>query len=499
MNKTTIGWFVIALAVGLGLGYGLFSEPASNTPSASSEERTPLFYRNPMNPTVTSPVPAKDSMGMDYIAVYADAEDANQERTVLFYRNPMNPTVTSPVPAKDSMGMDYVPVYADNEAGADVTGTVKIDPVVVQNIGVRTAVAEKRSLSRNIKTVGRVDFNETRMARLHPKVDGWIEEIRVDETGQRVTADDILLSFYSPKLVSAQQEYLLALNNEAALSESPFEQIRDGAKDLSRSARERLQLWDVPSHQIRELEQSRTVKKNIHIHAPWSGTVLSIGARAGQFVTPSTELYMMVDLSEVWVFADVYEYEIPWVKVGDQVEMTLASVPGRVFKGSLDHIYPYAEAKTRTTKVRLVFDNEDRALRPDMFADVSIFSDRQDEAVVIPAEAVVRSGDHTQAFVVIGDGKFEPRDIRIGIESKGFVTVLDGIHAGEAVVTSAQFLVDSESKLKEATAKMMDSLSQGAASVPESGQQPQTNAMSHDHHTMETGDKSIETGEPRHD
>lgn len=492
MNKTTILIAIITLAIGLGLGYVIFDTPREDVSVSSAGDREPLFYRNPMDPTVTSPTPAKDSMGMDYIPVYADDEEP-AEREILYYRNPMNPAVTSPVPAKDNMGMDYVPVYADGNSQGEVAGTVEIDPVVVQNIGVRTARAERRPLSRTIKTVGRVDFNEEHMARLHPKVDGWIEEIRIDKTGQNVEPDDILLSFYSPKLVSAQQEYLLALDNEAALKQSPFEQIREGASGLTESARERLELLDVPEHQIHELEESREIKKYIHIHAPWAGTVLRIGARAGQFVTPTTELYMMVDLGQVWVYADVYEYELPWVKEGDEVAMTLASVPGKTFRGTLDYIYPYAEAKTRTTKVRMVFDNSDQLLRPDMFADVTIFSDRQEDAIVIPSEAVVRSGNRKQAFVVRAPGKFEPRDIQTGIESRGFVTVLEGVSEGEEVVTSAQFLVDSESKLREATAKMMEALGNAEAPSPSS-------EMIHEGHSMEDmqGEHSMEDMQGEH-
>lgn len=456
MNKSTLLVAMLMLGIGLGAGYWL-SGTGNPTPGVTEQEKKPLFYRNPMNPAITSPVPAKDSMGMDYVPVYADEDKKPSKRKILFYRNPMNPTVTSPVPAKDSMGMDYVPVYADSET-SEVAGTVKIDPVVVQNIGVRTAIAKQESISRTIRAVGRVDFDEESMSRLHPKVEGWIEEIRVDKTGQNVTKDDILLSIYSPKLVSTQQEYLLALNNLSALSKSQFDEIRQGAEDLVKSSRERLELLDVPEHQIQELEQSRKVKKSLHIHSPVAGTVIRIGSRQGQFVTPKTELYMMVDLSQVWVYADVYEYELPWVKVGDEVEMTLASVPGKTFIGSLDYIYPYAESKTRTTKVRLVFDNSELLLRPDMFAEVSIQSDAQNNAVVIPAESVIRSGGRTQVFVVRAPGKFEPRLVELGIESNGQVAVLNGVDAGEEVVTSAQFLVDSESKLREATAKMMEVL-----------------------------------------
>ena len=214
-------------------------------------------------------------------------------------------------------------------------------------------------------------------------------------------------------------------------------------------------LLDVPAHQIRELEQTHEVKEGLHIHAPAGGTVLQIGARRGQFVTPGTELYVIADLSKVWVYADVYDYELPWVKEGDRVEMTLASVPGRTFEGELAYIYPYAEAKTRTTKVRMVFDNAHALLRPEMFADISIRASEKPAQVVIPAEAVVRSGDYNQVFVMTPSGAFEPRKVVLGVESSGEVSVEAGVAAGERVVVSAQFLVDSESKLREATAKMV--------------------------------------------
>jgi Cu(I)/Ag(I) efflux system membrane fusion protein len=493
MNKSILLTAVIMLSIGLGAGYWLSS--SGDAPTVAVEtKKEPLFYRNPKDPGITSPIPAKDSMGMDYVPVYADDDNKASSREILFYRNPMNPSVTSPVPAKDSMGMDYVPVYANGGSGEDIVGTVKIDPVVVQNIGVRTAVAKKMALSRTIRAVGRVDFNEERMARLHPKVEGWIEEIRVDKTGETVKYDDILLSIYSPKLVSSQQEYLLALNNLSVLEKSPIDEIRRGARDLVKSSRERLQLLDMAEHQIRELEQSREIKKSLHIHTPVAGTVIRIGSRQGQYVTPTTELYRIVDLSQVWVYADVYEYELPWVKIGDKVEMTLASVPGKTFKGSLAYIYPYAESKTRTTKVRLVFDNRDLLLRPETFSDVLIRSDTQQDAVVIPAEAVIRSGDRTQVYVVRGAGKFEPRPVTLGVESNGQVSVLEGINAGDEVVTSAQFLVDSESKLREATAKMMDVLK--GAEGDQSGKN-NNEVMDHSDMTMDTDD-SDDSGMSNH-
>lgn len=459
MNKSLLPVTVILLVVGFGGGYWFAEQSAESPAMAPAAANEPLFYRNPMNPEITSPVPAQDSMGMEYIPVYAETPIKTEVPSKpLFYRNPMNPEITSPVPAQDSMGMEYIPVYAETGDAASVSGTVTIDPVVVQNMGVRTAKASWQSLSRTIRAVGRVDYDEGRMTRLHPKIEGWIEEIRIDKTGQPVGADEILLSVYSPKLVSTQQEYLLALNNLNALKDSSFDDIKRGAQELVQSSRQRLTLLDVPEHQIRELEQSHEIKKTLHLHSSAAGTVIRIGARQGQYVTPKTELYMIVDLAQVWVYADIYEYELPWVKVGDPVEMTLAGVPGKTFVGELAYIYPYAEAKTRTTKVRLVFDNSDRLLRPDMFADLVIHSAPIEAAVVIPAEAIVRSGRSNRAFVVRGPGKFEPREVTLGLESNGQVAVLAGIAAGEEVVTSAQFLIDSESSLREATAKMLEAM-----------------------------------------
>jgi Cu(I)/Ag(I) efflux system membrane fusion protein len=395
-----------------------------------------------------------------------------QERKVLFYRNMVNPSVTSKVPAKDSMGMDYVPVYADvDTAGNNAPeGQVIIDPVTVQNIGVRTEIAEEKTLSHVIRAMGRVDFNEERMVHLHPKTEGWIQKLMVDKTGQWVKKGSDLLAIYSPQLVSSQQEYLLALNNLKALESSPFEDIRQGAIDLVRTSRERLELLDVPKHQIRELEETRSIKKGLHIHTPADGTVMKIGVREGQFVTPATELYMIADLSKVWVYADIYEYELPWVQIGDTAKIQLSGIPGKQFEGRLDYIYPYAESKTRTIKARLVFDNPEQLLKPNMFAEVSIYAGRKIDAIVIPDEAIVRSGTRTQVFIVREKGKFEPRIVRLGIASEGQVQVLEGLSAGEEIVTSSQFLIDSESKLREATAKMLEPAKRTQANSPGSKQ-----------------------------
>ncbi len=401
-------------------------------------------------------------------------ETSNAKRKVLFYRHPMNSEVTSPVPAKGSMGMDYIPVYEAVENQKTPTGTVTIDGVTVQNISVRTAKAFQTTLSHTVRAVGRVAYDEERMVHLHPKTEGWIEKLYVDKTGQRVKKNTVLLSIYSPQLVASQQEYILALNNLKALEKSPIADIRRGAEELVNSSLERLKLLDVPNHQLRDLERKHTIKKGLHIHAPADGIVMKIGAREGQFVTPATEIYMIADLSKVWVLVDIYEHELPWVQQGDSVEMQLAGIPGKTFTGHLAYIYPYAEAKTRTIKVRLVFDNPNLLLKPEMFAEVTIHANKQVNAVVIPSEAVIRSGSRNQIFVVRAPGKFEPRLVTLGLASDGKVAVIKGLQQGEVVVTSAQFLIDSESKLREATAKMLEAMNDN-----DSGQPVETEQLNH--------------------
>lgn len=416
INTIAIG---VALVVGLGGGYLLFggdeSPPMKKGESQAVAERKPLFYRNAMNPAVTSPIPAKDNMGMDYIAVYADDE-------------------------------------ADKNAPA---GTVKIDATTVQNIGVRTEQAIKGPLSRTVRAVGRVDFDETRLARIYPKIDGWVERLTVDKTGARVKKGDVLLSIYSPQLVASQEEYLLARKNRKTLANSPLEDIRRGAETLVKSARLRLELLDMPIHQIKELEKSGEIKRATHIHSPFNGVVIKMGVQAGQYVTPKSQLYQVADLTRVWVIAEVFEFELPWIKEGDPAQITLEGIPGREFHGHISYIYPYLDRKTRTAKVRLEFENSDGALLPEMFANVMLKSGRSEPAVLVPAEAVVRSGTRKQVFVVREPGKFEPREVVLGVTSEGMSQILEGVDAGEEVVVSAQFLIDSESSLREATAKMV--------------------------------------------
>ena len=469
MNKSHIGLAVaVSVGVAAAIWVGLYrlQNPWIITgledvvAADSTQQRIPLFWRNPMNPAITSPVFAKDEMGMDYLPVYADPPAAEKkEREVLFWRNPMNPAITSPVFAKDEMGMDYLPVYADDGgSGDEPPGTVTIDPVTVQNIGVRTVKVREMEFSRMVSALGRVTVDESRITRLHPKSEGWIEKLFINKTGAQVKKDDILFSIYSPKLVSSQHEYLLALRNLKALGNSEYPDIREGARQMAEISRERLQLLDVPEHQIKELRQSGKPFKAVHVHSPFDGVVMKLNVREGEYVTPRSELYGLADLSRVWVQVDVYEYELHLVSTGDKAQLTLKSLPGKIFEGTVSYIYPYADAKTRTIKVRLELDNPQLALKPDMFAEVTLNTGAQKKALVVPDAAIVRSGEREQVFVVREAGKFEPRTVTLGQSSAGFVQVLDGVKVGEEVVSSALFLIDSESKLREATAKMLEAV-----------------------------------------
>lgn len=436
MNRVTVISIVITLVIGVGLGFYLGKSQSQ----------------------------------------YAADENTSSEVKPLYYRHPMNPSISSPVPAKDEMGMDYIAVYAEDSAPA-VVGTVAIDPVTMQSIGVRTAIAEQKTMTKNIRAIGRVVYDEERMTRLHPKTEGWIENLRINKTGELVKRDQILLDIFSPKIITTLEEYLLAIKSAEMAKQSGSAEAYARSVQIVASARKRLDLLDVPAHQVEEFELSREVPRTVHIHSPFEGVVIKVGAREGQYISPRTELYMIADLSVVWVHADVYEYELPWIKEGDEAEIEVSAVPGRIFTGTISYIYPYMEPNTRTVKVRIVLDNTEGLLKPEMFANISIMSQKQVDAVVVPAEAIVRSGDRNQIFVVVGHGKFEPREVILGMSSSGEIQILKGLAPGEEVVTSAQFLIDSESKLREATAKMMDAINAGNSSANMEGMEMESMEM----------------------
>ena len=305
-----------------------------------------------------------------------------------------------------------------------------------------------------MRAVGRVDYDETRIMDVNSKIAGWVEQLYVDYTGQWVEKGQPLLALYSPELVAAQEEYLTALDYAERMRDGVTRDVAQSADDLLAAARQRLLYWDISAGQIAELTKTRQVGRTMPILAPRSGIVTHKDVLEGAHIGSGQHLYRIADLSMVWIYADVYEYEMPWISKGQRAEVSLSYLPGEQFEGKVDYIFPFMNKKTRTVQVRMVFDNADGALKPDMYADVVIRPEVAGKGVVIPAQAVIHSGTRRVVVIAQGDGRFEPREIRIGVETEDGYEVLHGLNPGEEIVTSAQFLIDSESNLKAALAGM---------------------------------------------
>lgn len=346
---------------------------------------------------------------------------------------------------------------ADTSMEAASGAAIVIDPVTIQNIGVQTATVQERPLTRSIRTVGHLDYNEEMFSRINVKYAGWIEKLYVNETGQQVAEGDPMLDIYSPELVAAQEEYLLAFQNVKNLENSTFENITRGAASLLDASKRRLLYWDVTEAQIRELEERGTIARTMTIHAPSKGIVVERMAELGMRVTSGMDMYRMADLSTIWAFAHVYDADAPWLSPGLTAEMELPYNPGKVYRGTIDYIYPYLDRASRDIKIRLVFPNRDLELKPQMYANIRLSTRSVRPVPVIPGSAVIRSGERNVVFVALEGGRFEPREVTLGMEGEGgYVQATDGVRAGERVVTSAQFLIDSESRLQEAIQKMLD-------------------------------------------
>jgi membrane fusion protein, copper/silver efflux system len=378
-----------------------------------------------------------------------------RERKILYWRAPMDPNYTSDKPGKSPMGMDLVPVYAD-EAQAATGPMIRIDPVTIQNMGIRTATLRRGPLVKTIRTVGRVDYDEQLLAFINTKFTGWIEKLYVSETGQQVNKGQPLFDVYSPDLYSAQEEYLAALRGLDTLANAS-EAIKEQARRLLDAARIKLRYLDVTDQQIDELERTKEIRKSLVIHSPAEGIVTEKTALEGMYVNPGMKLYTIADLSRVWVYVDVYEYELPWVRIAQEATVTLPYIPGKEFTGKVVYIYPYLNEKTRVVHVRLEFGNPTLELKPGMYANVRLARELQGNALLIPRDGYIDSGTRNVAFVYLGDGKFLPRVIQVGVHAEDeMVEVLDGLAEGERVVTSGEFLLDSESRLREAMAKMRE-------------------------------------------
>jgi len=372
------------------------------------------------------------------LAPQATLAAADADREILYWVAPMDANYRRDKPGKSPMGMDLVPVYADEAGNND--SQVSIAPGMVQNLGVRTSVAERSRLWRGIDTVGYVDFDESRVSHIHLRTEGWIEDLVVQSEGERVRKGERLFNLYSPELVNAQEEFVQALNS--------------GNKGLIRASRTRLGALGIPGSQIKHLEKDRKPSQTIPIYAPQDGVVASLSVRDGMYIKPATRVMSLADLSSVWLLAEVFERQADWVRVDQPAEVNLAYLPGRTWEGTVEYIYPSLDPKTRTLKTRLRFDNPDETLKPNMYANVKIFGGPKDDAIVVPVEALIRTGREQRVVVSLGDGKFESRTVTAGIESGDWVEILEGIAPGDRVVTSGQFLIDSEASLKASMTRM---------------------------------------------
>jgi len=365
----------------------------------------------------------------------------------------------SPAPAKSTddfdqlKGLTLESIQKEGKVQEIAPGTVQISPERQQLIGVRFGTVEPRTLQKVIRTVGRIDYDEKRIGIVSPKISGWIEELYVDFTGQFVRKGDPLLTIYSPDLVSTQEEYLLALKARQDWSKSPFSEVAESGMLLAESARRRLKLWDISDAQIKALEETREPKKTLTLYSPFTGYVLEKMVNKGRFVDAGMSLYKIADLSVVWLIADIYESELPVIRLGQPATIQMAYYPGEVFTGKAIYIYPYLDAQTRTAKVRYEFANPHGKLKPEMFANVEI-TVRLGDKLAVPEGAVIDTGVRKVVIVDRGSGYFEPREVRLGVKAGDVFEVLCGLKSGERVVTSANFLIDSESKLKEAVGGM---------------------------------------------
>lgn len=367
----------------------------------------------------------------------------------LFFMQREKEGQTVPAPA----GVDLSAQQTNQGESGRPAAAFRISPEKQQLIGVQYGTVEYQDTSKSLRAVGKVAYDETKIVRINPKIEGWVEQVFVDFTGKQVRKGQPMLTVYSPDLVQTQAEYLLALKGREELSTSEFADAAKFSASLVESARRRLELWDISAAQIAEIEKRGTPAKAMTLYAPADGFVLTRNAFPRQRVTPDTELYSLADLSKVWVMADIYEFEAADIREGLAADVTLSTYPGRTFRGRVTYINPQLDSSTRTLKVRVELPNPGFQLKPDMFADVT-FRITGSRSLVVPAEAVMDSGSEQTVFVSLGDGYFEPRKVTLGGKVDNKYVVVSGLKAGEQVVTSGNFLIDSESRLNSATESM---------------------------------------------
>jgi Cu(I)/Ag(I) efflux system membrane fusion protein len=421
------------------------------------------------------------------------------ERQVLYYRNPMGLPDTSPVPKKDPMGMEYIPVYAGEEsAGSAAQGGIALSPERIQNLGVRTEAATLMPWLRSVQAVGRFEPAEPALSTVTTKFEGWIERLYVNAVGQQVRAGEPLMAIYSPELVSTQQEYLVALEAQRRLEGARPEALA-GADALLHAARERLRNWDIGANAISGLEETGQIQRTMILHAPTRGVVLQRMATLGMRVMPGERLFEIADLSRLWLMVDVFEQDLGAVVLGAEASFEVTAEPGHQRTGKVDFIYPTLDESTRTTRVRLVVDNPDGALRPGMYATATLSDADPNPVLGVPDLAVLDTGKRQVVLVALGGGRFESREVRTGRRAEERIEILDGLDPGEHVVTRANFLIDAESNLRSATAGLSPHAGHGdaPASAPTPTPDPKAPALqdeTHDEHGGYGGHKPPDKG-----
>jgi len=400
---------------------------------------------SPQPSTPTAPVPAADSSG----------------RKILYYQDPMHPWYKSDKPGiAPDCGMPLVPIYASERGASNAPsppmqappaerGPVQLSVAQERLIGLKTAVAEYRSLEKSIRAEARVDVNETRIGQVHTRTSGWIQKVFVDYTTQQVRQGDPLFTIYSPEVAATEREYLLALKGRLSLGSSSFKEVAAGADALVDAARQRLSQWDLSQEQINQIERTGQAERDITLFSPLDGIVTERKAYPNQYVTPDVSLYTIVDYRQVWVYAQIYEPEIEFVRVGDSAVFTTEAYPGRTFRGRIIYIWPQVDLQTRTLKVRMDFPNSSLALKPDMFGNVELHIPLGSR-LTVPNSAVLNSGTQQWVFVLQGPGTLHPREVKFGVQTEDYTEIRAGLKPGEIVASSANFLIDSESQLKAA-------------------------------------------------
>jgi membrane fusion protein, copper/silver efflux system len=424
--------------------------------TAAAAERKILYYRDPSGAPYWSAEPKKDAQGRDYVPVYEDEEisfeprekkstsTAGRPRKILYYRNPMGLPDTSPVPKKDWMGMDYIPVYEGEEQ--DDGKTVKVSLDKVQRSGVRTEAVEVRVIVRLVRAVGTVMHDESRLTVVTMRSDGFVEDLFVSRTGQHVRAGEPLFRVYSADIQRAQIDLLIAMGTGQRGSGV-------AASDANRNlegALQRLRNLAVPESRIREVREKGANPRTLDWPSPTTGDVIEKKIINGQRVQAGQELYRIADHSHLWVIADVAEADLPAIKIGTRANVTVRAYAAQPIEGEVTFIYPELRAETRTARVRIEIPNPDGRLKVDMYADVVFQTGAAEPVAAVPASAVIDSGTRQVVLVAKGEGRFEPRPVRLGMRGDGYVEVLEGVSKGEEVVTSATFLIDAESNLKAA-------------------------------------------------